>query len=107
MENQQVRGVFVIFAIGAALILFARRFAYWTEWEPRTFRVIGIVVLVLAVASVGDLFGLAAALKALLATALATAAYLWSDIAAERAELERLAREAEAAAEGDADVDGE
>jgi len=98
METRQVRGIYMLFAIGGALIVFARRFAYWLDWEPRTVRIIGIAVLVAGILGVAGVFGPGTAAIAGLVSAASVAGYLWSDIQLERAELEQQARDARAAA---------
>jgi hypothetical protein len=96
--DREVRGIYTLFAVGCAAIFFARRFAYWQDWEPRTFRVIGIALLTLGVGGVWSVFGPASAVTVLLGSALVTGIYIRQDIGLERAELEREARECEEAA---------
>lgn len=98
MTDREVRGIYTLFALGWAAIFFARRFAYWQDWEPRTFRIIGIALLTLGVGGVWSVFGPASAVKVLFGFALVMGIYIWQDIGLERAELEREAQECEEAA---------
>ena len=98
MTDREVRGIYMVFALGCAAVLFARQFSYWLDWEARTLRIIGIALLGLGVGGVCSVFGPATAVKVVLGFALVMGIYIWQDIGLERAELEREARECEEAA---------
>ena len=91
-DTYAVRGVFILFALGAAAVLFARGFAYWLEWEPRTVRLVGAGALGLGICSVFGLFGAGTGLETLVAGGTVTALYVWQDVLIERKdELKRAA----------------
>lgn len=85
-DGMEVEGVYLGFPAGAALILFARKWASYLDREPRTLRLLGIYFLAVAIAYAFYDFGPAAGGRALAVIAPLTAPYIWSDVCAERAE---------------------
>jgi hypothetical protein len=92
-QNYAVRGIFILFAVGGAMVVFARSFAYWQEWEPRSLRISGLIVMLVGVLFVFDELGPLSALKALLGAGLTAGAYIWQDVLLERKD--ELRQEAE------------
>jgi hypothetical protein len=93
MPNYAVRGIYTIFALGGAALLFARGIAYWLEWQPWTVRWLGIAALLLGTLGVFTEIGAAAGLKALAAVVIVCVVYIWQDVGLERREAEEKARE--------------
>jgi hypothetical protein len=92
MDTYAVRGIFMVFALGGAAIMFARSFAYWLEWTSWTVRIVGMAALGFGLVSVAFQFGAVVALKAVAGTALGVGLYVWQDVAFERAEEKRRNR---------------
>lgn len=88
MDSYAVRGIYVIFALGATAVLFARGVAYWFTWQAWTVRIIGLCLLGLGTLGVFDTFGASSGMKALVTVALGSAVYIWQDLICARKENE-------------------
>jgi hypothetical protein len=95
MSDYGVRGIYILFALGGAAVLFARGLAYWLEWQPMTVRWIGLGCLTLGVIGVFTEISAAAGLKAIIAVVLTCGVYIWQDLGLERREAEEKAKERE------------
>jgi hypothetical protein len=91
-DSYVVRGIYVIFALGSAAVLFARGIAHWSNCGAWPVRSGGLVLLCLGVGGVWDQFGAGPGLKALAAVAVSTALIIWNDTVCEWKE-EQLAAE--------------
>lgn len=95
MDDYVVRGVYIVFAIAGAGVMFARGLAYWLEWMPWSVRGVGLAAALLGVGGVFNVFGAGIGIKALLIVGAICAIYVWQDVGLEKRDNEERERKHE------------
>lgn len=86
-----IKWIYMIFAVSAVAMLFARGLAHWVEWPPWWMRGVSLVAAVVGLIMLWKNSGLGVTWKAFLIIGAVYAVYIWVDLKGEKADEEREA----------------
>jgi hypothetical protein len=88
-----VKWIYMIFAVSAGAMLFARGLAHWVEWPPWWMRIVSLVAAVVGLAMLWKNLGFGVTWKAFLIIGVIYALYIWVDLKGEKVDAEREAEQ--------------